>query len=341
MMLHSILRPHALLLVLLLLPTMVSAFSFSDLFGGSEDKEKESASSPLSAVKAGVPPAAGASQENGLAYGDLETLFGLLNTSQRQKVLEDEKLFAGFVDRELARRAVVSVAKAEHWQQDPRVAYLMRQRSEQVLVDTYLRKKALEKLPASYPSEEQIKAFYDQNQPQFRIDDRIHLWQIFLAIPAEASAAEVAKVTAEAVRIDKAIRAGKLSFKKAVEKYSQHPASRLNDGYMGLLKLSTLRPEIREMLGKLKENELTPPVQEKDGMHLIKRGAGVTGQVLPLPQVAGQIRTLLRKSVAMQAAKGALSEIRESQGASVAKETLEEWRLRLRVAESGHKAAPK
>ncbi len=342
MMSHAIVRPPVLALILLLLPAMASAFSFSDLFGGGSDsKEKQGTPSTLSAVKAGTPPPGSVSQDTGLVFADLETLFGLLKPPQRKKVLEDEKLFAGFVDRELARRAVVSVAKAENWHHDPRVAYLMRQRSEQVLVDTYLRKKALEKLPESYPSAEQVKAFYEQNQAQFRIGDRIHLWQIFLPVSADAKVEEVVRVTAEAARIDKAIRAGKLSFRKAVEKHSQHAASRINDGYMGLLKLSTLQPDIREMLGKLKENDLAPPVQEKDGVHLIKRGALVSGQALPLEQVSGQIRTLLRKNIALQAAKGALSEIRTANGATVAKERLEEWRLRLRVAESGHKAAPK
>ncbi len=339
MILDAVSRPYLAVLLLSLSPAMASAFSFSDLFGGSE--EKESTPSTLSAVKAGTPPTAAVSQGGKLEYADLDTLFGLLNSPQRKKVLEDEKLFAGFVDRELARRAVVAVATAEHWQEDPRVAYLMRQRSEQVLVDTYLRKKALEKLPESYPSAEQVKVFYEQNQAQFRIGERMHLWQIFLPLSADAKKDEVVKVAAEAARIDKAIRAGKLTFKNAVEKYSQHTASRLNDGYMGLLKLSTLRPEIREMLTKLKDNDLAAPVQERDGVHLIKRGALVSGQALPLAQVSNQIRTLLRKNVALQSAKGALNEIRTAQGASVAKETLEEWRLRLRVAESERNAAPK
>ena len=62
------------------------------------------------------------------------------------------------------------------------------------------------------------------------------------------------------------------------KQHSAHQASRLNDGYMGLINVAELLPPVAEAALALELGGISTPVATETGLHILKRGALVEGE---------------------------------------------------------------
>ncbi len=259
----------------------------------------------------------------------LRELLRLVEASRRDAILESPDVFARFVEQERANQAVLTAAYANDADRNAAVATLMLRASQKVLVEAYLTQVVRRNLDDGFPTEAQAREYYDANAESFRLPDRVHLWQIFVPAPAKAAETAVTNARRLAAQVATSLTNGKSSFKEAANRYSKHLQSQVNDGYMGLLQLDDLLPEVKTAVAALKSGEISKPVQSDAGFHILKRGEIVAGQQLDFAAVRERIVTRLRNDAATRVRQAAVKKILETYPVAVDEAALESWRAQL------------
>lgn len=278
------------------------------------------------AVETGSDPRRGAER---IELDMLRDLLRLVEASRRDAILESADVFARFVEQERANQAVLTAAYANDADRNAAVATLMLRASQKVLAEAYLTQVVRRNLDDGFPTEAQTREYYDANAESFRLPDRVHLWQIFIPAPAKSADIAVTNARGLAAQVGTALSTGKSSFKEAANRYSKHLQSQVNDGYMGLLKLDDLLPEVKTAVEALKIGEISQPVQSAAGFHILKRGEVVAGQQFEFDAVRERIVTQLRNDAANRLRQAAVKKILETYPVAVDNELLDSWRGQL------------
>ncbi|MDX1519230.1 MAG: peptidylprolyl isomerase [Gammaproteobacteria bacterium] len=264
-------------------------------------------------------------------FDEIKLIIANLNPDQRRQLLSDETAFNNFVQQQVINESVLTAARANRLEEEPLTRLLMEKSAENALREIYIKRLINKELPANFPDEEQTRTFYDNNQDRFTLEERVHVWQIFLPFGQDADAKTREAVKKQAEDLRKKIESQKLGFSAAATEHSQHIPSRHAGGYMGLIKLSDIKPEIKESVLNLKENELSQPVLTDDGYHLIKRGTRINASVLPYDQVKARIKQLLRKEAENRLRSAIFEQANKTYGQALHSNRIEEWRLKLRT----------
>ena len=321
--------------------SQVSAISVKELLGldkttseTSEEKKpgsSEKTSTPSS--KAGDDWAKSSNQESAInSQIDLDyvsLLVANMNEQERLKILEDTSLFKQVIESEANNKSTIAAAIANKLIQDRNVEFLMRRAAENILREAYLNRLVMSKLPKDFPSDEQVLEYFNANKAQFLIPERLHVWQIFFNKSEDAKETIALKKKAEKIISD--IKKGKADYSNIAISQSEHEQSRAVGGYMGLLKTSDLLPEMKESILKLKEGEISKPVESESGIHILKRGKILKEEALELAQVEPQIRQLLVNQANSQLRNAIFSQARKEYPQKISDKILEEWRLRLKT----------
>jgi parvulin-like peptidyl-prolyl isomerase len=254
-----------------------------------------------------------------------------MSQQEREKVLEDPQVFKQVIENEAINRSIISAAITNKVEQDRNVNFLMRRSAENILREAYLNRLIVSKLPNDFPSDEQITEYYETNKDKFVIPERVHVWQVFFMKPEGIDKNEVTKLKKKASQIISDIKKGKSDFSNVAIAQSEHEQSKALGGYMGLLKTSELLPEMKESILKLKENEISNPVESETGIHILKRGKVIKAENLELSQVKPQIGQLLIKEANIQLRQAIFTQASKEYPQNISDKKLEEWRLRLKT----------
>lgn len=266
-----------------------------------------------------------------LQYQDVQQILANIDVDRRKSLLDKEDNFRNFIQQEEGNLSVLQAAKVNKVDQDQNTVFLMQIAADRVLRESYISKLMTEKFPAEFPTDDQIKEFYEKNKDKFVLEERVHIWQIFLKIDEGMDKAAITALEKTAADIATRIRQGKLDFIKAAFQYSENHPSRENGGDMGLIKVSDLRPEIAKPLMALKVGELSQPVRSDTGIHILKRGAVIPRQDVSLEQVRGQLIVALKKQAQAQFRKAIYEQAGKTYPVDIDDKKIEEWRLRLRT----------
>lgn len=343
-------------LILALSGPSLHAFSLRELLGMDEEESAPAESSgglmgkpapetPANQVVPeqnwGKPDAAGVTRVP-FELGGLQRILANVEAPQRAAVLADEETFMRFVRREADAASLLQAAKSNNLQQDPNVAFLMQRGSENILREVYLNRLITSKVPAGFPTEEQMKQYFDQNEAKMVIPDRVQVWQIFLPFEKGMDAKAKTALNQKADSLARDLVAGKITFAAAAEKYSGHEPSRQKGGDMGLVPVADLKPEIKQALLALAEGALSTPLKTDAGVHILKRGAKVAAQPVAYEAVKDQIRPLMLKQANAQLRNAILDQARKTYSVELDTKKVEELRLRLRtdLAQPAGKSAP-
>ncbi|MBF8268948.1 MAG: putative peptidyl-prolyl cis-trans isomerase, PpiC-type [Gammaproteobacteria bacterium] len=264
-----------------------------------------------------------------LDLADIQRLMVNLNETQKKPFLEDAEKFKQFVLQEANNMSLLSAARANKMESDENTLFLMQRSAENVLREIYLSKLVVTKLPADFPTDQQIREYFDKNQASFFLGERVHVWQIFLKIDAGMNEGQVAAIKKRIQSMREDILNKKLDFADAAMQFSDHPASKAMGGYMGLVKVSDLKPELTKPLMNLPEGELSDLITSDTGVHLLKRGAIVPKQDVTFEQVQSQIRDLLLQQARAQLRQAIYDQASKTYPVELQDTTLEEWRQQL------------
>lgn len=266
-----------------------------------------------------------------LQYQDVQQVLTNLDPNRRKSLLDDDEAFKKFVQQEGENLSVAQAARVNKVDQDQNTQFLMHRAADNVLRESYIRKLLAEKFPADFPTDDQIKEFYDKNKDKFVLAERIHVWQIFLKIDKDMDETAIAALEKKAGDIRARIKQGKLDFTSAAFQYSEHHPSRENGGDMGLIKVSELKPEVAKSLMALKQGELSQPLRSDTGVHILKRGEVIPKQDVSLEQVRDQLVKALKTQARGQFRKAIFDQAAKTYPVEVSDKKIEEWRLRLRT----------
>lgn len=273
--------------------------------------------------------ASSAPPDTELELADLEALLAALPAAERDQWLVSVESLSRLAEEEAALRSTLKAAAANHAVEDPLTALLVDRARDRTLADLYLARVVRANLSADFPSAEDVRKFYDDSPDLFTLPDRLHVWQIYLPLAEGADDKAQAALEAEASKLKQLIAKGELDFAAAAEKYSGHIASRRAGGYMGLLKLEEMLPEVRTAVEALKEGAVSEPIRTSQGYHLLKRGARVPGGKLDFEEVSAEARGLLAREAATQIRKAAVEKIRAQFAVKWASEQIDDWHQRL------------
>ena len=269
-------------------------------------------------------------------FEDIQALLALLPEQQRVAIIGDATAFKRLVDGEGAFRSVLAAARANNLQDNVSVARLMQRQAERALVDTYLNEIVKANLGADFPKPEQIRKVYDDNRAKFSVPQQVHVWQIFWPVAADAAAGVRSGVEAEVRDVQKDLETGKITFGDAAARYSKHQPSRYAGGYMGLLSVDDLLPEVRSVVADLPEGAISKPIRTSTGYHLVKRGGIVAGWQLEFSEVETQARELLVREAVARLRETIATKAKETYRLQAMDDDVEAWRAKL----AGQNPAP-
>lgn len=293
---------------------------------GSSAPAEQPAASAAPAAAGQTKPVAG-SALNAKLLGEV---LSIIEAPRRSEILKSDEVFKQFVHQETLNQAVLKAAYANQADQNAQIKTVMERAAQRVLVESYLNQVVRVNLDPKFPSEAQVREAYDKNPDAFRVPERVHLWQIFIALDATAADQEVKAAWARANRVAEDLRANKGDFGALAKQYSAHEASRVNDGYMGLLKSSDLLPPIAEALKKLRAGQVSEAIASETGLHVLKRGATVAGEMLDFERVREQLRARMVQEAMAKVRQAAIEKVeKEYPIEAPAADALEAWRQAL------------
>ena len=263
-----------------------------------------------------------------------------LDPEQRRAVLSDATLFSRLATEELQRQAILAAASDSGLNDNPRLAYALQRQTEDGLITQFIRNRLnVAGIPQDMPSEAQVQQFYQANLEKFKIGRRMPVWQIFWAVPENATEIQKAKVIKQASRVSSELKSGKKSFAELAEEMTEHQPSRRQGGFMGVLQIDTLRPELKEALLGLKPNKVSSPISSSTGVHILRRGKIIAASTLPLDEVRPRIVQQLRKNYQdLQIQKLRQLASKKYADGILDKEGMERWRVRLGAQENSNPA---
>ena len=318
----------------------VSAFSILEMLGIGTDETEEtvkpsgqkqdepSTEKPKANKKA---PKLSKKLKAELDLSDLQKTLSVFDANQRKSVLADEKVFRDFVKKEAHNVSVLTAARANKVDQSEKTLILAQRGVDNIVRQLYLNQLLTSKIPADFPTDKQVQEYYDKNKDNFVIEERVHTWQIFLPIKEDMSIKDIELLKKQAESITNNLKKKKTDFVSAANKYSKHDASRLSGGYMGLIKISDLKPEIKAVIIKLKQGDISKPIKTDEGLHILKRGAIVPRQDITLEQVRPKITKMLLKQLRIQIRQAIFKQASVTYPVDLEDKKMEEWRLKLRT----------
>jgi len=121
---------------------------------------------------------------------------------------------------------------------------------------------------------------------------KIRLRQITLSIPPDATAKKKAEVVARAKRIMEDMQTG-ADFAELAKKYSDDAFAK-SGGDLGSIDFKGLRPELQQMVRRMKKGSVTPPIQSRNGLLMfnLADATGRTEKQVPIPD---KVRKQLEK----------------------------------------------
>jgi peptidyl-prolyl cis-trans isomerase C len=142
-------------------------------------------------------------------------------------------------------------------------------------------------------SDQEIKAFYDQNQKQMERPERVHARHILVSVPKGATAEQKQQARAKAEGILAKVKAGG-DFAKLAQESSDDPGSKQRGGDLGWFSHGQMVPAFDTATFALKKaNDLAPVVETDYGFHVIQLVEHQDAGVMPLAEVKDNIAKFL------------------------------------------------
>jgi parvulin-like peptidyl-prolyl isomerase len=265
----------------------------------------------------------------------IRLLIANIGPAQRNALLADEAVFKQFVKQEATNHSVLAAAHANKIGENKNTAFLMQRGADNILREVYLNKLIEAKLPKDFPSDAQVKEYFDQNKDNFVIAERMHVWQVFFPVNETTDKNKIAELKKTADTVATQLKKGSISFSEAANKYSQHAPSNVNGGYMGLINTADLKPGLKKELLELGEGKISAVLTTDTGLHIVKRGTIVPERKITLEESKPRIKELLVKQVRTQLRTAIFEQAGKTYPVDLPEAKIEEWRLRLKTNVAG------
>jgi peptidyl-prolyl cis-trans isomerase D len=165
-------------------------------------------------------------------------------------------------------------------------------------------------------SDEELHKYYDQHQSEFGGEQR-RASHILLVVPQGASAADQAKVKAEADALLKQLRANPASFDQLARTRSQDPGSAARGGDLGFFSRDAMVKPFADVAFGMKPGQISNVVKTQYGYHIIRLDAIKQPDFASLKDDIAQRVKLQKAAGAFRAQSDTLAEVAYQQGDSL------------------------
>ena len=159
-----------------------------------------------------------------------------------------------------------SPARSQGWDRKPEVVLRAERARDDVVLAAYVA--SYSGVPAGYPDDAAVKAYYKANRARLIMPPLLHLAQIFVKRPnskrkAEAAAKRAADLAALAQQSG-------TDFGDLARAKSEDPASKDKGGDLGWLAETSILPAVRPAVMRLKPGDVTGAIEGGGGWHVVK-----------------------------------------------------------------------
>ena len=144
----------------------------------------------------------------------------------------------------------------------------------------------------------EVAAYYAANQAGFTTPESRRASQILVTLKKGASAADKAAAKAKADAIAAEVRKTPADFAKIAKAKSEDPGSAEQGGDLGVVEKGTLVPVVEAAIGKLKQGEISDPVESEFGYHVLTVTEYKPAVVKPLEAAKAEVADALKKQKA-------------------------------------------
>ena len=203
-----------------------------------------------------------------LHSSELKAILETQPPDARRQLATDAAALERLVRSELMRKAVLNEAKQKGWDKRQELQPLIERARDQVIVSSFVGNVA--QPGDGYPSEEEIKQFYESNKAQLLAPGQYLLAQIFLPAADGTDKARAEEAKMKIVELSGKLGKSGADFAKVAKENSAHKESAEKGGELGWLSEEQMVPEIRSAVSGMNKGEVSPPVKSAAGWHLIK-----------------------------------------------------------------------
>ncbi len=140
-------------------------------------------------------------------------------------------------------------------------------------------------------TDEDVKNYWQTHPQEFRAGEEVRVRHIFIALPSDADAAQVARVDAIAAKALARVKAGE-DFGKVAQEMSQGPSAR-EGGELGWLRRGTVQPDVEKVAFSLEPGQVSGLVRTKPGYQILKVEERRGGGPRPFEEVKDEVRDRL------------------------------------------------
>lgn len=177
----------------------------------------------------------------------------------------------------------VTDAQIESWYKAHQADYM---NPEQVSVK-YVEVDSAKLTPKAAPSEEELKARYEEEKQRFVQPEQRQVSHILINVPTNATPEQQKAALAKADKI--AAEATPANFAKLAEKDSQDLGSRRQGGDLGWLEKGVTNAAFDSAMFSLQKGQISKPVLSSDGYHIIWLRDVRSGESKPFAEVRDQL----------------------------------------------------
>jgi peptidyl-prolyl cis-trans isomerase D len=147
-------------------------------------------------------------------------------------------------------------------------------------------------------SDADAKSFYDQNLKQYSTEEQRRASHILLEVKQGATAADKAAVKVRAEQLVAQLRKNPGDFAKLAKANSEDPGSKDQGGDLGYFGKGAMVPAFEDAAGKLKQGEISDPVESEFGYHIIQLTGIKPASAKPFDEVKADIARDIKKQLA-------------------------------------------
>lgn len=223
---------------------------------------------------------------------ELKAILDAQPPDARHQLATDQAALQRLVRSELLRKAVLREAKQKGWDKRPELQPLIDRSRDQVIVSSFVG--SLASPGDGYPSEEEIRQFYEANKAHLLAPAQFLLAQIFLPAAEGADKARAEDARKKIAELSARLAKSPGDFAKLAKEYSAQWQSAERGGELGWVSDDQMAPEVRRAVAGLNKGDISQPVKTAAGWHLIrlldKRAAGTR----PLAEIRTNLVAAMR-----------------------------------------------
>lgn len=183
---------------------------------------------------------------------------------------------------------------------------LLERARQEFLVQKYVETKVASKITVT---DESVKTFYDQNQDQMKVPERLHLQHILVGVEPTASPEDKQKAKAEADEVLAKLKSGG-DFAALAKEHSDDSGSKEKAGDLSWIAQGQTVEPFEKAAFALKDQEVSGVVETRFGYHVIQRLETQAAGVVPFDHVKERIRTFLKQRDTQQALQAEIQALR-------------------------------